>query len=300
MTLPSPVDGDPPPTDRYAVIGHPVTHSQSPFIHAAFAAACGERLHYGRLESPLDGFEATLRAFVASAEGDDGVSGPARGCNITVPFKFLAHDLAARRSERAGLAEAVNTLRFDAEGWYGDNTDGAGLVRDIVHNAGVALAGQRVLMLGAGGAAAGALGPLLQARPAALWLVNRTVSKAETLVERHAALAHACGVDLRAGGLDIAETGFDVVINGTASSLAGAEVPVPAKVLRPGALALDMMYGPAAAGFLQWATTHGAQARDGMGMLVEQAAEAFELWRGRRPATAEVLAALRGRLAGAG
>lgn len=299
MTLPSPTVRPTAPTDRYAVVGHPVRHSQSPFIHAAFAAAGGERLHYDRIDSPLDAFEATLRAFAGSAAAEDGVAGPARGCNITVPFKLLAHGLATRHSERAMLAEAVNTLRFDADGWYGDNTDGAGLVRDIRHNAGVDLAGRRVLVLGAGGAAAGALGPVLQARPAALRLVNRTRAKAEGLVDRHAALARACGVDLRAGGLDVGETGFDIVINATASSLNGADVPVPATVLAPGALALDMMYGPAAAGFLHWATAHGAQARDGLGMLVEQAAEAYEVWRGRRPPTAEVLAALRKRLAAA-
>lgn len=281
------------PRDRYAVVGHPVQHSRSPFIHAAFAAATGQALHYGRLESPLDGFDATVRAFAASTTGDDGVPGPACGCNVTVPFKFLAHGMARRRSARAELAEAVNTLRFDADGWYGDNTDGAGLVRDITHNAGVPIAGRRVLMLGAGGAAAGALGPLLEARPAAIRLVNRTEAKAEALAARHAALAEASGVVLTSAGLDVGDTGFDLVVNASASSLQGAAVPLCGEVLRPGALALDMMYGPAASPFLRWAADHGAAGRDGLGMLVEQAAEAFAVWRGLRPDTAEVLAALR-------
>lgn len=284
--------------DRYAVVGHPVQHSRSPFIHAVFAAATGQNLHYGRLESPLDGFEATVRAFAASTAGDDGALGPARGCNVTVPFKFLAHGMARRRSERAELAEAVNTLRFDAEGWYGDNTDGAGLVRDITHNAGVPIAGRRVLMLGAGGAAAGALGPLLEARPAAVCLVNRTVAKAEALAARHAALAASLGVALASAGLDSHDTGFDLVVNASASSLQGAAVPLRGAVLKPGALALDMMYGPAAEPFLRWAADHGAAGRDGLGMLVEQAAEAFAVWRGVRPATAEVLAELRRRVDG--
>lgn len=284
-------------SDRYAVIGHPVAHSRSPWIHAAFAAACGERLHYGRLESPLDGFEACVRGFAASTAGEDGVKGPARGCNITVPFKLIAHRLATRCSERARLAEAVNTLRFDAEGWYGDNTDGAGLVRDITVNAGTALAGRRVLLLGAGGAAAGALGPLLQAAPSELRIVNRTAATALALAARHAALADRCGVRLTAGALDEAGHGHDVLVNASASSLQGAAVPLPGAVLRRGGLALDMMYGPAAAGFLAWAADHGAQGRDGLGMLVEQAAEAFAVWRGQRPETASVLAALRQQLA---
>lgn len=282
--------------DRYVVLGHPVEHSQSPFIHAAFAAATGQALHYGRLLSPLDGFASTVQAFAASTRGEDGIEGPARGCNVTVPFKFEAHALAARRSERAELAGAANTLRFDAAGWFADNTDGIGLVRDITDNAGFDLQGRRVLLLGAGGGAAGVLGPLLQARPAVLRVVNRTRSKAQALVERHQALATACGVDLQAAGLDEPGSGFELLINGSASSLQASGVPLPGSVLRPGALAVDMMYGAAAQGFVQWAGGHGATGRDGLGMLVEQAAEAFALWRGVRPPTAEVLASLRRRL----
>ncbi|WP_140628130.1 shikimate dehydrogenase [Methylibium rhizosphaerae] len=274
-------------TDRYVVAGNPVEHSRSPFIHAMFARQTGEPVEYGRLLCPMDGFEASVRRF--AAEGG-------KGCNVTVPFKFVAHDLAARRSPRAALAQAANVLRFDSGGWFGDNTDGIGLVNDLTRNAGVTLAGARVLLLGAGGAAAGVLGPLLEARPAELVVANRSADKAQALVERHAAHARAHGARLVAAPLDACGSGFDVVLNGTAASLANAGVPVAATVLRPGALALDMMYGPAARGFLDWAARHGATGRDGLGMLVEQAAEAFWVWRGLRPDTAPVLAALRGEL----
>ena len=270
--------------DRYVVAGHPVEHSRSPFIHARFAQATGQALAYGRLLCPLDAFEATVRRF--AAEGG-------RGCNVTVPFKFDAFRLAARRSERAELAQAANLLRFDAGGWFADNTDGAGLRRDIEGNAGVALAGRRVLMVGAGGGASGALGPLLAAGPAELVVANRTVARAEDLVRRHAALARDHGVALQAASLDAPGTAFDLVVNASASSLQGAGIPVPSTVLRAGTLALDMMYGPTAQPFLDWAAAHGAVPRDGLGMLVEQAAEAFFVWRGVRPATGEVLAALR-------
>ena len=284
-------DGGPPaagpPFDSYAVLGNPVAHSQSPFIHAEFARQTGERLVYGRQLCPLDGFAATVRRFAA----DGG-----RGCNITVPFKFEAPALAARRTARSALAQAANVLRFDGDGWFADNTDGAGLVHDIEGHAGVALAGCRVLLVGAGGAAAGVLGPLIHAGPAALVVVNRTADKAVLLVDRHAALAAATGVALASRPLADPGRGFDVVINASASSLQGAAVPVPASVLRPGALAVDLMYGSAAAPFLGWAREAGAHARDGLGMLVEQAAEAFFVWRGVRPQTAPVLQALRERL----
>ena len=280
-----------PSPDRYAVLGNPVAHSQSPFIHAAFAQQTGEAIAYGRVLCPLDAFVPTVRAF--QAEGG-------RGCNITVPFKFEAPRLAARCSERAALAEAANVLRFDADGWFADNTDGVGLIRDIEQGAGQPLAGRRVLLIGAGGAAAGVLGPLLQARPAAVTVANRTPGRAQALVARHAALADACGSTLRAATLDDAGSGFDVVINASSSSLQAAAVPVPAAVLAPGALAVDLMYGPAAAPFLDWAAAAGARGRDGLGMLVEQAAEAFFLWRGVRPHTPPVLQALRAHLAAGG
>lgn len=275
---------------RYAVIGHPVAHSQSPFIHAAFAQQTGQAVDYGRIDCGPDGFEAAVRNFA------DGGAG---GCNITVPFKFNAAKLAARCTERAQLAGASNILRFDSGGWLADNTDGVGLLHDIEQGAGQPLAGLRVLLIGAGGAGAGVLGPLLQARPRQLVLVNRSADKAHALADRHAATARQCGVDLQVATLAQPGSGFDVVINASASSLQAAGVPVPDSVLRPGCLAVDLMYGPAARPFLDWAAAHGAIGRDGLGMLVEQAAEAFFVWRGVRPASAPVLQALRQRLAAA-
>jgi shikimate dehydrogenase len=275
--------------DTYCVLGNPVEHSKSPWIHARFAQLTGQRLTYGKRLVPLDGFAAGLQAF--RAEGG-------KGCNITVPFKFEAAPLATTLTDRARLAQACNTLRFDGErDIFADNTDGIGLVNDIQHNAGVALAGRDLLLLGAGGAAAGVLGPLIEARPRRIAVANRTHDKASALVKRHTPLANSLGVALAVVALDAAEGPYDVVINATASSLHGAGVPVSASVLRPGALALDMMYGPAAAGFLQWAGAHGATARDGLGMLVEQAAEAFLVFRGVRPPSAQVLAELRASLA---
>ncbi|HEY1128408.1 MAG TPA: shikimate dehydrogenase [Roseateles sp.] len=270
-------------TDRYAVVGNPVAHSRSPAIHAMFAAQTGQWLTYERLLAPLDGFVPTLRAFAASG---------AKGCNITVPFKFDAFAMAARRTERAQLGGAVNTLRFDADGWVGDNTDGAGLVNDLQRNAGRPLAGLQLLLVGAGGAAAGVLGSLIAAGPANICIVNRTPDKAQALVASHAHL----GVPLTATTLADAPAAQDVVVNATSTSLAGADSPVDSRVLKPGALALDMMYGPKAQGFLNWAAAHGAEPRDGLGMLVEQAAEAFYFWRGVRPDTAPVLAAIRSEL----
>jgi shikimate dehydrogenase len=276
--------------DRYAVVGNPVEHSQSPFIHARFAAATQQALHYERLLVERDDLAAALTRLAR---------GGARGCNVTLPFKSEAYALAARASERARRAGVANTLRFDAEGWFADNTDGVGLVRDLHLHAGVALAGRRLLLIGAGGAAAGVLGALIEERPARLVLANRTPAKAEALVAAHAAHAAAHGVALTAARLDDCGAGHDVLVNATASSLQGATIPVAATALREGSLALDMMYGPAARGFLDWAAAHGAVGRDGLGMLVEQAAEAFFVWRGVRPETAPVLAALRERLTAA-
>lgn len=276
-----------PTPDRYAVFGNPIAHSRSPDIHAAFARQTGEVLVYERQLAPLDGFRAAVEAFAAAG---------GRGCNVTVPFKFEAPALAARVSERAQLAGASNTLDLRADGWFADNTDGIGLVRDIAA-AGVALAGRRVLLVGAGGAAAGVLGPLIEAGPREVVVANRTPAKAEALVERHLGIAARHGVALVACGLADPAGAFDVVLNSSATSLEGAGVPVAASVLAPGALAVDLMYGPAAQPFLDWAAANGAVPRDGLGMLVEQAAEAFALWRGVRPQTAPVLAALRAALA---
>lgn len=274
--------------DQYCLMGNPVEHSKSPWIHARFASLTGQSLHYGKRLVAIDGFAAALRAF--QAEGG-------KGCNVTVPFKFEAAALVSRRSARAALAGACNTLRFDGDAILGDNTDGVGLVADLEHNAGVALAGRDLLLIGAGGAAAGVLGPLVEARPRRILVANRTLDKARSLVAAHATLAAANDVDLAATTLDDVPGAFDVAVNATATSLSGSGVPVGAHVLNPGALAYDMMYGPAAQGFLDWAQAHGAVGRDGLGMLVEQAAEAFAVWRGVRPPSGQVLAELRADLA---
>jgi shikimate dehydrogenase len=273
------------PTDfDYAVIGNPIAHSKSPLIHALFARATGQRMRYGKLLAPLDGFAQTVAQFRAQG---------GQGCNVTVPFKLQAFELASERSERAQLAQAANTLRFDGDGIYADNTDGLGLVRDIVENAQTPIKGQRVLLLGAGGAAAGALGPLVMAQPAQVVVCNRTQTKAQELVDRHARLATQCGVVLTAMPSKEMTQSFDLIINATASSLTGAAIPVDARVISPGALVYDMMYGPSARPLLDWAHAHGAVGRDGLGMLIEQAAEAFAIWRGVRPDTAALMSQLR-------
>jgi shikimate dehydrogenase len=274
--------------DRYCLLGNPVDHSQSPWIHARFAELASQPLEYGKRLVPLDGFAAAVAAF--RAEGG-------KGCNITVPFKFEAAPLATQLTPRARLAGACNTLRFAGSEVFADNTDGIGLVRDIQDNAGVPLKGLDVLLLGAGGAAAGVLGPLIEARPRRIVVANRTQGKAAVLVSRHEELAQAHGVRLEAPEQHAVQGTYEVVINGTASSMQGAQVPVSPAVLARKALACDMMYGPAAAGFMAWASGHGAVPRDGLGMLVEQAAEAFLAWRGVRPPSAQVLAELRALLA---
>ena len=272
------------PVDTYCVIGNPVAHSRSPWIHARFAELTGQALTYERRLVPIEAFSDGLRSFIARG---------GRGCNVTVPFKFEAAAVAQHLSPRAALAQAANTLSLRADGIHADNTDGAGLVADIEHNAGLKIARRNVLLIGAGGAAAGVLGPLLSAGPALLTVVNRTHQRAADLVERHADWARIQQVPLRAVEVGALQQDFDIVVNATASSLAGGDIPVPAHVLRPGALALDMVYGPAAQGFLDWAHAHGATPRDGQGMLVEQAAESFRIWRGVRPPSAQVLAELR-------
>ena len=274
--------------DTYCVMGNPVEHSRSPWIHSRFAALTGQSLQYTRQLVPLDGFAQAVRAF-AQAGG--------RGCNVTVPFKLEAAQCATTRSERVQLAAAANTLVFQDGAIHADNTDGLGLVADIQRNAGVPLAGCDVLLVGAGGAAAGVLGPLLHEGPSSVAVVNRTAARAQALVQAHTPLATLQKTELLALDMQALERDFDIIINATASSLAGAGVPVPAHVLRPGSLAYDMMYGAAAQPFLDWATRHGAQPRDGLGMLVEQAAEAFALWRGVRPPSAQVLAELRSAMA---
>ena len=274
--------------DLYCVIGNPVSHSQSPWIHTRFAALTGQTLQYDKQRVPVDGFVSAVQQFFA--EGG-------RGCNVTVPFKFEAAALATQVSDRAQLAQAANTLTVQNGTVQADNTDGAGLVNDIQRNAGFDLAGRRILLIGAGGASAGVLAPLIQTQPASITVANRTVDKAHALVNRHTDLALLQKTELLAQTLQGLEGDFDVIINATTSSLSGGAVPVAASTLKPGALAYDMMYGPAAQGFMTWAREHGAQPRDGLGMLVEQAAEAFLIWRGVLPPSQQVLAELRATLA---
>ena len=273
--------------DRYAVIGNPIAHSKSPQIHAAFARQTGQALSYEALLAPVDGFAQTVADFRAHG---------GRGLNVTVPFKLEAFALAEHHTARAQAAGAVNTLALGADGILGDNTDGAGLVRDLSANLNFALAGRRILLLGAGGATRGALLPLLDSRPARLTIANRTVAKAEALAALFAARAGDCVLD--ACGFDaLAGRRFDLVINATAASLADELPPLPPGLYAEGALAYDMMYARAPTRFMRAALADGAaRVADGLGMLVEQAAESFTLWRGVRPDSSPVLAALRRQL----
>jgi shikimate dehydrogenase len=277
--------------DRYAVIGNPVEHSKSPFIHARFAEQTGEPVEYGRLLAPVDAFVPHVREFIAAG---------ARGLNVTVPFKLDAHALADTLSPRAAAAGAVNTLRFDRTGGiYGDNTDGFGLVRDIEVNLGVSLAGARVLLLGAGGAARGVVLPVLERAPHVLTIANRTAPKAEALVAQFAQAARDAGCRLTGGSaLAVEPAAYDVIVNATAGSLDGALPECDNRAFGATTLAYDMMYGAQPTVFMQHARTLGARAADGLGMLVEQAAESFFLWRGVRPPTAHVLSVLKERTGG--
>lgn len=263
--------------DRYAVFGHPVAHSLSPRIHAAFAAQTGQKLTYTAIEAPLDDFAGTLRAFVA---------GGGRGANVTLPFKAQALALAHHADGAAAQAGAANTLRVEADGTLGAfNTDGAGLLRDLTHNLRFALRGARVLVVGAGGAAAGVLGPLVQAGPGSVRVINRTPARAAQLAARFG---------VAGAGLDGAAGEYDLVLNASAAGHAAQAVDLPGVRLASGALAYDLSYGAAARPFLAWAGAQGvARVSDGLGMLVEQAALAFALWRGVAPDSAPVLLALR-------
>ncbi|MEM7378526.1 MAG: shikimate dehydrogenase [Pseudomonadota bacterium] len=270
-------------TDRYAVFGNPIAHSRSPFIHQRFAEATAQDMVYTAETAPLDSFAFAAERFFA----DGG-----RGCNVTVPFKLDAAALASELTDAAERAGAVNTLIRSARGLVGDNTDGIGLVRDLVTHCGVALHAARVLVLGAGGAVRGVLQPVLAERPAQVVIANRSADKAEKLAAAFADLGtiEACALD------GIPMSNFDVVINGTSSGLSG---DVPAIVPRcvQGAVSYDMVYARAATPFQDWSRAHGARvAFDGLGMLVEQAAESFERWRGVRPDTAAVYSSLRAAL----
>ncbi len=313
-------------SDRYAVFGNPVAHSRSPQIHAEFARLTGQSLSYERILAPLDGFAQAVLAFRAAG---------GRGANVTLPFKREAWQLASACSARAAAAQAVNTLRLDGQAIYGDNTDGAGLVRDLEVNLGQPLPGARVLMLGAGGAAAGVVLPLLERGIARLFIANRTATRAGELAARfvesaggQAMRAGAAPVDglreagpagslfsaapadersgaaaaagrvspapcvIEAGGFDAVRGEFDLVLNATSASLGAEPPPIApgAARLAAGVLCYDMMYGTHPSAFLQSAAARGARIADGIGMLIEQAAESFQLWRGVRPDTSGLLA----------
>ncbi|ART82815.1 shikimate dehydrogenase [Oceanisphaera profunda] len=270
--------------DRYAVIGHPIKHSQSPFIHQQFAEQTEQTLEYQRLLAPLNGFADSLRHF--AAEGG-------KGCNITVPFKTQALDIADELTPRAELAGAVNTLHLLADGrWLGDNTDGAGLVMDL-KRLGFTLSGAKILLLGAGGAARGALAPLLAELPAQIVIANRTPARAEELAQHFAELGN-----ISSAPLEELEQSFDIIINSTSASLQGETLSLSEQVCHPDTRVYDMMYSATETPFLAWAREQKLEHRyDGLGMLVGQAAESFYIWRGVRPEVMPVLEALREQLA---
>ena len=269
-------------TDHYAVFGNPIAHSKSPLIHAAFARQTGQDLDYRAILAPVDGFAAALRDFIASG---------GRGANVTVPFKEDAHRLATRLSPRAALAGAVNTLVISGDEILGENTDGVGLLRDITINLACPIEGRRILLIGAGGAARGAIGPLLEAKPRALVVANRTEAKAQALADVFGHLGPISGV----GFAQLAGQSFDLVIDATSASLGGDMPPLPERIFAAGSLAYSMMYGQGETAFQRFAKMQGAvRIAEGLGMLVEQAAEAFNLWRGVRPDVAPVMDMLRG------
>ena len=266
-------------TDFYAVIGNPIHQSKSPLIHGMFAQATGQDMHYSAIEGPLDGFAGAVDAFRAAG---------GLGLNITTPFKLDACAYATECSERAQLAGAANAMKFDGDRVLAENFDGIGLVRDVVHNLNCPLKARRVLLLGAGGAARGALLPFLAHEPAELVIANRSLDNAQALVR----IAEASGAGPVRGCTyqDLAGQAFDVVFNATSASLRTELPPVPASVFAPGALAYELAYGKGLTPFLRMARNAGVlQLADGVGMLAEQAAEAFEWWRGVRPDTRAVI-----------
>ena len=273
-------------TDRYAVIGHPIAHSQSPRIHAMFAAQTGQDIAYEKLLAPVDGFAESVKAFI-----DEG----GRGANVTLPFKLEAYELAHEVSERAHHARAANTLSFSGEQISADNTDGIGLVRDIEINLDFDLKDKRVLLMGAGGAARGVLLPLLESSPARLIIANRTPERAIELAQSAKNQAAAAHTDVSACGFGaLSGQHFELVINATSSSLSDELPPLPDDLFATGALAYDMMYGKGLTSFLAYAEARNVERlADGLGMLVEQAAESFLIWRGVRPDTQPVMLALR-------
>lgn len=270
-----------PSADKYAVIGFPVAHSWSPFVHGLFAKQTGQRLTYSRLEVPPEALSDRVVEFFAA----DG-----KGLNVTVPHKQAACLIARERTPRAEMAGAVNTLALRNNGLLGDNTDGAGLVTDLTRNLSFDLRGTRVLLLGAGGAARGALGPLLEADPEYVEIANRGEERATQLAREFSTLGsvHGCGFDA------ITNSTFDLVLNATSASLQDTIPPIPPGVIGPTTLCYDMAYGKGDTAFTRWSKSAGAgRAETGWGMLVEQAAESFLLWRGVKPDTAPVIAAVK-------
>jgi shikimate dehydrogenase len=268
--------------DRYGVMGNPIAHSKSPLIHSLFAHQTGQNLIYTAILVELGQFEQAVTDF----EGAEG-----KGLNVTVPFKQEAWRFVDERSPRAERSGAVNTIVLHEDGRrFGDNTDGVGLVRDLLHNHGAGIKGKRLLLLGAGGAARGVLAPLLDERPAALVIANRTVERALELGRAFSDLGPVSGC----GFADLTGERFDIIINATAASLQGEVPPLPRGVLDEGGLCYDMMYGAEPTAFVRWGGEQGAlRSMDGLGMLVEQAAESFYIWRGVRPQTRPVIAAVR-------
>ncbi|MBQ0759779.1 MAG: shikimate dehydrogenase [Zhongshania sp.] len=268
--------------DQYAVYGNPVKHSKSPQIHAAFAEQTGQQLHYRAHKVELERFAEAAGQFFSHG---------GKGLNITVPFKLDAFEFADQVSGRARRAGAVNTLALQEDGSvYGDNTDGVGLVRDIHDNLGWELNGRRILVLGAGGAVRGILGPLLKQGPSHVLVANRTVAKAQSLAKHFASLGDVAGCSYDG----LASGQFDLIINGTSASMSGDLPPLPHHILSNDGCAYDMMYGAEPTPFMRWAAAETAWAvSDGLGMLVEQAAESFCIWRGVRPDTKPVIEFIR-------
>ena len=271
--------------DRYAVFGNPIAHSRSPQIHQQFARQCGQVLSYSAELAEIGQFEQAIRQFIENG---------GKGMNVTVPFKEDAWQLADSRSERAQRAGAVNTLMLKADGsLYGDTTDGAGLVNDLTKNHAITITDRDILIIGAGGAVRGVLEEILLQQPASLVITNRTKAKAVQLAADFSTLGNisGCGLD------EVGERNFDIVINGTSASLQGDLPPLPGTIFKTGACSYDMMYAAQPTPFMQWSTQNGAgQVFDGLGMLVEQAAESFYIWRGVKPETAEVITAIRNSL----
>jgi shikimate dehydrogenase len=270
-------------SDQYGLFGHPVSHSLSPFIHGLFARDTGQQMTYRAYDVLPDEFNARVRSFFG---------GGGRGLNITLPHKLAAAALADELTDRADRAAAVNTLVRQGDSVLGDNTDGEGLVRDLCHNLGLVITGSRVLILGAGGATRGVLAPLLGLEPASVTIANRTPDRATALAAAFADLGVTMGVGFNA----IGERPFDLIINATSASISGEIPPIPRAAVTESTVCYDLAYGRSATAFVKWALECGcARAEQGLGMLAEQAAESFRLWRGVRPQTAPVLAALRER-----